>query len=108
MSDILKIRNTLAVKLYETEARLREIEIMLRQPIDDDSEEAATELEGEWALEHLRDIAAEEARRLRSALAQLDDGTYGLCEGCGRSIARRRLKAVPHATTCLRCSEVAA
>jgi DnaK suppressor protein len=37
------------------------------------------------------------------ALAKLDDGTYGLCESCGRRIDRARLEALPHAPYCMDC-----
>jgi RNA polymerase-binding transcription factor DksA len=41
---------------------------------------------------------------LDRALERLDQGTYGVCEGCGRAIAVERLEARPAATTCLRCA----
>ena len=37
------------------------------------------------------------------ALAKLDEGTYGVCEACGRPIAPERLEALPHATLCIAC-----
>jgi DnaK suppressor protein len=38
------------------------------------------------------------------ALAKLDDGTYGLCDRCGTTIAPERLEALPSAVLCVRCS----
>jgi DnaK suppressor protein len=38
------------------------------------------------------------------ALEQLDEGSYGVCEGCQRPIAVERLAARPAATTCIRCA----
>ncbi|MGQ0521324.1 MAG: TraR/DksA C4-type zinc finger protein [Actinomycetota bacterium] len=35
------------------------------------------------------------------ALRRLDDGTYGTCEACGRTIADGRLEAMPAARFCL-------
>jgi RNA polymerase-binding transcription factor DksA len=35
-----------------------------------------------------------------AALAHLDDGTYGLCETCGRRIDEGRMAAVPTARYC--------
>ena len=40
---------------------------------------------------------------VKSALAKLDNGTYGLCETCGTRIDRARLEALPHARHCLDC-----
>ena len=39
----------------------------------------------------------------REALRRLDDGTYGICEGCGSPIPFERLEAVPHARRCVTC-----
>ncbi len=49
-------------------------------------------------------------RRLRSELDTVDDamrrvreGTYGTCQGCGRSIPPERLEALPQAVRCVEC-----
>lgn len=41
--------------------------------------------------------------QVNDALAKFDQGTYGLCEVCGDTIDRARLKALPYATLCLKC-----
>ena len=41
----------------------------------------------------------------RRALARIDDGTYGLCESCGRAIGKARLQAFPRATLCVACKQ---
>lgn len=37
------------------------------------------------------------------ALAKIEQGTYGRCEKCGELIPRERLRALPHASLCVRC-----
>ncbi|MBW3581074.1 MAG: TraR/DksA C4-type zinc finger protein [Actinobacteria bacterium] len=37
------------------------------------------------------------------ALARIEQGTYGRCEKCGELIPRERLRALPHASLCVRC-----
>lgn len=37
------------------------------------------------------------------ALERIDKGTYGICERCGQPIPKERLKALPHASLCVRC-----
>jgi len=37
------------------------------------------------------------------ALGKLEDGTYGICEGCGGRIDRARLEVLPYAKYCLEC-----
>ena len=39
------------------------------------------------------------------ALGRIKDGTYGTCVECKKSIPATRLKAVPHARTCLKCQK---
>jgi DnaK suppressor protein len=36
-----------------------------------------------------------------AALKRIDDGTYGICEACGRPIPSERLEARPWATLCI-------
>src|SRR3972149_4591491 len=36
-------------------------------------------------------------------LARMDDGTYGICENCGRPIHPARLRAIPYAKLCIDC-----
>ena len=39
------------------------------------------------------------------ALEKIDNGTYGKCERCSKTIPEKRLKALPFARLCLRCRE---
>jgi DnaK suppressor protein len=47
------------------------------------------------------------SRAIDSALARLDQGTYGICTDCERSIPIRRLRSLPFAARCLSCQEKA-
>jgi DnaK suppressor protein len=40
------------------------------------------------------------------ALAKLDEGTYGLCDRCGRPIAPRRLQVKPESVRCIDCARL--
>ncbi len=42
---------------------------------------------------------------MNEALRRLYRGEYGICESCGRPIARARLEAMPHARLCVSCKE---
>jgi DnaK suppressor protein len=65
--------------------------------------ELATEIvEAEKGLileKRVRDQLAE----VEHALHRFDQGTYGLCEICGRPIEPARLEALPQANLCLSC-----
>jgi DnaK suppressor protein len=42
--------------------------------------------------------------KVERALAKLADGTYGICDGCGRPIPARRLEAMPESVLCVECA----
>jgi DnaK suppressor protein len=58
------------------------------------------ERERDLALSAQALAAVEEIDR---ALAKIDAGTYGVCEKCGESIPKERLKALPYAALCVKC-----
>ncbi len=41
--------------------------------------------------------------QVHSALQRLADGTYGLCQVCGKQIEAKRLEALPWAEHCISC-----
>jgi len=45
-----------------------------------------------------------ELEEIEAALARLDDGTFGVCERCGRALGHTRLTAEPAARFCFGCS----
>jgi DnaK suppressor protein len=49
-------------------------------------------------VNNLRDLM----ERIDKALAKMNEGTYGLCDRCGRPIEKLRLKALPYANLCLK------
>lgn len=60
--------------------------------------------------ERLLTIRAELVERrtqIERALQKVDEGTYGICENCGRPIAPERLEALPFASLCISCQEQA-
>lgn len=44
-------------------------------------------------------------RQINEAIGRYDDGTYGVCENCGREIDIARLEAIPYTWLCLHCAE---
>ncbi len=42
--------------------------------------------------------------RIDRALAKLADGTYGICDDCGRAILPARLQAAPESSLCVPCA----
>ena len=42
--------------------------------------------------------------RVQRAIAKLDQGTYGTCDGCGGPIEPKRLAAMPESILCMDCA----
>ena len=66
--------------------------------------EGAAEAGGDEVLEEVGNLAVDEIRKIKAALSKIDAGTYGICASCGNEIARKRLEALPYATTCIDCA----
>ena len=69
-----------------------------------DLEEAADEVEefhSRVGVEHTLEL---ELQKVNEALSHMEKGIYGKCEICGNDIEEERLRALPVATTCEKCS----
>jgi DnaK suppressor protein len=70
--------------------------------VDDESADAGTatfEREKELSIEqNVRDLIA----KIERALKRIDNGTFGVCEICGKQIEKARLKALPYADLCIK------
>jgi DnaK suppressor protein len=70
-----------------------------------DPNDRATQ-ESEFGLElRTRDRERKLLRKIDSALARIDDGSYGYCDETGEEIGLKRLEARPVATLCLEAQE---
>ena len=71
-------------------------------PFGKREEEATESYELERRLTLEKSIR-EQLASVEHALQKFEDGTYGLCDNCGKPIAPERLEALPQATMCLDC-----
>ena len=70
-----------------------------------DPNDRATQ-ESEFGLElRTRDRERKLLRKIDSALARIEDGSYGFCDETGEEIGLKRLEARPVATLCLEAQE---
>lgn len=70
---------------------------------DEESGEGGTQQldrERDLALSAQAQSAVEE---IEVALARIEDGTYGHCDRCGKTIPKARLEAIPWADLCVQC-----
>ena len=64
-----------------------------------DSGTAPFERERDLSLENnVRDLL----EKIEKALSRMDEGTFGLCERCGKPIEKARIKALPYANLCIK------
>jgi DnaK suppressor protein len=71
---------------------------------DDQADNGTKTAERDTAQSLLRTILDRRAQFER-AMARLDEGAYGVCEGCGAQIPPERLEIFPSATSCVTCQE---
>jgi DnaK suppressor protein len=72
---------------------------------EDDLVDVATE-----AFEREKELALESSvqgmlEMVEEALKKVQDGTYGICDGCAKPIDGNRLRAIPYARLCIKCKE---
>jgi len=68
----------------------------------DPTDRAALESDRNFLL-RIRDRERRLILKIREALTRIEDGTFGVCEGCGEDISESRLLARPVATLCVEC-----
>ena len=89
----------------------------LHQENPGNMEDELGELAGRGADNHMGDMASvtfdreldqgleegaqQTLAQIDRALAKIEEGTYGICERCGKPIAEERLRARPWATLCI-------
>ena len=71
-------------------------------PFGKREEEATESLELERRLAMEKQIK-EQMAEVEHALVKFEDGTYGLCESCGKKIDPARLEARPQVGLCVSC-----
>ena len=70
--------------------------------LDDEPADAGTatfEREKDLSIENnVRDLL----HKINRALKRMDDGTYGICDICGKPIEKARVRALPYADLCIK------
>ncbi len=105
-TDFEKYRTVLEAKQAELAAGLRNRDDIAIEKTPDAIDEVQLAGERELAIRNL-DRESNLLRNVRSALARIGDGSYGICMHCEEEIKPKRLEAVPWAKYCIRCQEAA-
>lgn len=104
MSRDAKYKTMLMDRLKDLDSRLHEIEDTLDEPQSADTEERATEREGDEVLESLGQAGLLEVEQIRAALDRIRKGTFGVCVKCGEEISDERLNVLPQTPFCRNCA----
>jgi DnaK suppressor protein len=101
------VKQRLESELEETRAELERLEEKLRVEVEyglGEGDPIIYEREMNMAL---RRRARRKVRSLEEALQRFQEGTYGVCERCGRQIDIQRLEVMPQARLCIECAQQA-
>ena len=68
----------------------------------DSADQGAEAFEQDFALSIL-ESEVNVVQKIDEALARIEEGSFGICNGCQKPIVRARLKAIPWAEMCIEC-----
>ncbi|NDL59182.1 TraR/DksA family transcriptional regulator [Phytoactinopolyspora mesophila] len=109
LAEVHKTLQSEAARLREEIADAEmEIAELLRRSTDDGGEDQVDTGSKAFEREHEMSLAASHQEMLNQterALSRISDGTYGVCENCGKPIGKARLLAFPRATLCVTCKQ---
>lgn len=100
-----ELREQLEQQKRELSQRIDAIKADIGRGLEADSKEQAGQLENKDVLDALAIEATEELAEVNAALQRMDEGSYGICAGCGRPIDVRRLEARPYSVECIDCAD---
>ncbi|MBC8457721.1 MAG: RNA polymerase-binding protein DksA [Deltaproteobacteria bacterium] len=75
-----------------------------KENFPDPTDRAALETDRNFLL-RIRDRERRLIEKIKDALERIDNGTFGICEVCGREIGKERLRARPVTTRCIDCKK---
>ena len=105
-TELKKYKAILEAKAAELSAGLRNRDEIAIEKTPDAIDEVQLAGERELAIRNL-DRESNLLRNVRSALARIADGSYGVCLHCEEDIKPKRLDAVPWTKYCITCQEAA-
>ena len=105
---IRRLEETLRHQEKQLERSMTSAVTQGREAATDDSRDVADQAVQSYQKELLfrqSTSGHEQLSLVRLALERLQDGTYGECIHCGKSIGIKRLEALPWTASCIECQE---
>jgi RNA polymerase-binding transcription factor DksA len=104
----MQARHILQLKLDDTTRQIHRLESGLSEKPKQGLGRGAA-LISNWELNQaLLARLKHQAASLRDALSRIEQGTYGVCEQCGRSVHTDRLAVLPETRLCIECARASA
>jgi DnaK suppressor protein len=88
----------------DVQTRIRDRRVGWPKEVGDHLDESDANVQGEIDLALLQ-MRTETVARIDASLVRLESGKYGYCVECERTIAPRRLRAMPFALRCQECEK---
>lgn len=99
--ELLKMKQENYEMLSGFYSESKEVESGIAQDVGDKAESSYTK---EFLLS-LSDSERERLFLIDEALKRIEKCTYGICQGCGQEITKKRLNAIPWTPYCLNCQQ---
>lgn len=109
-SEFEAVREKLLQQKQELLARAAKVRADITRssgPLDKDFAEQVVQMENDAVLAGIGEATAAELAQINRALAQIEQGSYGICSQCGKPIGERRLQALPYSDRCITCADTA-
>src|SRR5258708_36293689 len=100
-TEVDRFRAILTAKVAELECLVRRRDAIAVERSDDQLEEIQAASQGALAVCNL-DRDFNQLRNARAALRRIEEGNFGICQGCDEDIHPKRLAAGPWALFCIR------
>ena len=105
-----ELRQFMSDELHSLKAEIANLEVMTLPVSPDNAIGRLSRLEA-MNEKSVNEVALRSARervtRIGVALKRVDDGDFGLCAECAEIIPFARLKSMPGARLCVKCTELA-
>jgi RNA polymerase-binding protein DksA len=100
-------RDRLQTLILDYEQELEEAR--LTESSSDRSPDPGNAEAGSMKFEYEKELSIEQntvdlLSKVERALENIENGTYGICESCGKSIPMARLDVLPYVTLCVDCA----
>ncbi len=102
-TELEKFKAILERQLQELQSDFgKEMQSMGSPALADINDQATLESERSFEL-RIKDRERKLIGKVQEALKKIGDGSYGVCESCGETIALKRLQARPVTSYCINC-----